>query len=64
MQRAQGKPAAGRTRSLVRQWKTHTSSRHRRYNRSDPAIHARWFTAYRALYPAAHDLLVTVALWD
>src|SRR5690348_2244144 len=46
--RAQGKPDAGCTRGLVCNEKS-TRVRNHRFNRSDPAFPAQWFTAYGAL---------------
>ena len=51
MQRAQGKPGAGCTRSLAcKRWK-HTSFSHYRFNRSDPALPARRCYGLSRAYP-------------
>src|SRR5579871_885445 len=55
--RAQGRPGAGRTRSLAcRRWKAHQQSYYR-LDRSDPAFPAQWFTAYLRALPGVHDLV-------
>jgi hypothetical protein len=54
-----GKTGAGCTRSLVCNKESTQVSNHR-FNRSNPAFPARWFTTYCVL-PGVRDLIVTVA---
>ena len=62
-QRAQGKPGADRTRSLVCSLKKANEHSHHRFSRNDPTFPAQWCYGFLRALPGEVAFLATVAAW-
>ena len=63
-QRAQGKPGADRTRSLVCKLKKANERSHHRFSRNDPTFPAQWFYGFFRALPGERPFLPPSPVWD